>query len=57
MIGKLPPGYKPLVTLSYIIPSASGAARIDIGENGWLQVRLVNATWTSLDGISFQSEW
>lgn len=56
-MGRLPPGHRPLVTVTFLVPSSSGAARIDIGENGWIVARKVNASWTSFDGVSFLGEW
>lgn len=55
-IAKLPPGYRPEKTVTFSLPSAAGAARVDIGENGWIVVRVASSTWTSLDGISFMAD-
>lgn len=56
-IGKLPAGYRPLVREMFALTSGStsphGLARIDVDSNGYIIARLVNSTWTSLDGIHF----
>lgn len=52
-IGRLPAGYRPAAQEMFYLTSAAGMARVEVYPNGYLIVRLVSSSWTSLDGIHF----
>lgn len=56
VIFTLPVGFRP--GLKQLFPStlSSGIGRIDVNDNGNVVAKIVNATYTSLSGISFRAE-
>lgn len=56
----LPVGYRPLATIMFIVPAASGAARIDVNTNGTVFVNTYHAGgnngYVSLNNVSFKAE-
>ena len=56
VIATLPTGYRPAKQLVFLVCTISGTARIDVYPNGQvIGARDLNATWTSLAGISFKA--
>jgi hypothetical protein len=56
LVAKMPAGYWPTKTLEFAATSASGHARFDVTEHGYIQAVVVDSTWTSLSNISFVAE-
>lgn len=52
-IARLPSGYRPSGHQSFTVTTNGGVGRVIVQSTGYIQIRLVNATWTSLDGIHF----
>jgi hypothetical protein len=54
VIFQLPAGYRPAVrNVVYAYTSGDGVRRLDIVENGQVNLRSAYSTWISLDGVSF----
>ena len=54
VIFTLPEGFRPLQKETFIVfISGGGFGRVDVNDNGSVVAKIVNATYTSLSGISF----
>ena len=54
VIFTLPEGFRPLQKEIFIVfVSGGGFGRVDVNDNGSVVAKIVNATYTSLSGISF----
>ena len=54
VIFTLPEGFRPLQKEIFIVfISGGGFGRVDVNDNGSVVAKIVNATYTSLSGISF----
>lgn len=57
VIFTLPEGFRPLQKEIFIVfISGGGFGRVDVNDNGSVVAKIVNATYTSLSGISFLAE-
>ena len=57
VIFTLPQGFRPLQKQIFIVfISGGGYGRVDVNDNGNVVAKIVNATYTSLSGISFLAE-
>ncbi len=56
VIANLPAGYRPKERILTSCVANAAYCRIDVQPNGNIEVRVVSATWTSLDNISFIAE-
>ena len=57
VIFTLPEGFRPLQKEIFIVfISGGGFGRVDVNDNGNVVAKIVNATYTSLSGISFLAE-
>ena len=57
VIFTLPQGFRPKQTQIFIVfISGGGYGRVDVNDNGNVVAKVVNATYTSLSGISFLAE-
>jgi len=57
VIFTLPEGFRPLKKEIFIVfISGGGFGRVDVNDNGNVVAKIVNATYTSLSGISFLAE-